>query len=342
MKKISIRKDLMILVVFTICGIFINTLFVTLQYQLSFSYNSSLSSYDKIKINEDDKTPISEEAFSQFLFNNNETEAIIKEGQYNIVYIFDMSHKFNQIEVISGRYFTKEDFQDGNAVAVVSVDRADEIEKSESRQYIKIAGERYEVIGTFDNPDYADKVYINMISSLHRSYGFPIDGDYLVSNVETSKVDDWRNFISKNNGYTEVIKPTLIGSVKDILREYSSVVIVFLLCIFAIALNAINGIYYWLLKRKEEITIRLLVGATQSNVVKMILIDFSQKIVVSFVMSLLFSLMLFQLISVSGLNLSMWTVSASGIFLYLTGLLILAIALRGFINKDISIQVGGE
>lgn len=342
MKDMFRRKGFMIIGVFTICGVFINMLCVTTKYQLSFSYNASLSSFDKISVTEDRETPINEKVFLQFLLNDNQTEAIIKEGENSTIYIFDMSHKFTQIQMLSGRYFAKEDFQSGAPVALVSVDRASDVEIVDSIQTIKIAGERYRVIGTFNNPDYPGKVYVNLIALLQRSYGFPINGDYLISKVETSKVSAWKAFVSDKKGFLQVVERSAMTALQDMVRDYAYLRIVFALCVFAIALSAINGIYYWLLQRKEEIGIRLLVGATHRDIVRMIVLNFSQKLFLSFAVSLLVTSMIFQAIAIHGLNLTVGTSFLAAAFLYLLGLLILVVGSYGFITKEVSIQIGGE
>lgn len=343
MKKRIKKTEIMIIIVFFVCGVFINVLLATLSYQLSYSYSNSLESFTTMKLIASNETPVEKDKFIQFLFLHNDDKVVLRSSENDIIYIFDPKHNFDLINIVSGSYFSEQQFTDFEETALLSINRSNEIYKIDNLQYFDVDGIPYKVVGLFDNDDFKGSIFVNLASVIMRDRGLPIEGEYKVSDQNSGEsLSSWREFANENNAYLETMKEDFFEAIMQIANEYSFIIIIFLLSVVSIMLNTINGIYYWLLSRKEELGIRLLVGSTKQRVKRFVFKEFTIKILASYFVSVVVSWIAFFLINVENLNLSILNVIIAWIFLFALGAFILSLALRNFMKNDISLQIGGE
>lgn len=184
-----------------------------------------------------------------------------------------------EIDVISGRDFMKEDFDRERNVALVSEDLKEDLVKRDGILWFETNNMQFQVVGIFKpienevNPN--AKVYLSLCSENYKNKGNVIDGKY---NLDAGKntgqivdeIDNWCSVIKGKTIYERNLKERIWVVLQT--QKVPVVIIFFLILVIILSLVCMTSI--WIMDRKKEIYVRRLCGATNMQIVFMLLKDY--------------------------------------------------------------------
>lgn len=200
-----------------------------------------------------------------------------KNESYTLVGVGFTNSIIYKPDIVNGSFFSKEQANSNEKIAIVGRRFENKIYKKNNNEYIKIDNEEFKVIGI--NKTINDinsifipiKVFLNMYSNEE------------IMNVKILAIN---KLIEQQLYYKNIVsmmtKDSVLIDFKSEaynLSNYILTFISFLILIIAI-INIINFTVFWIAQRKKEIAIRKVVGATNSDIRKLI---FSEILVLSFI-----------------------------------------------------------
>lgn len=178
----------------------------------------------------------------------------------------------NSYNLLDGRFFTTEDFNKNNKLAVIGKDVLKYTKVNGNKRYIFRGLDRYEVIGIIGKDDlsskYDNKIIYNLDSILN---------DDEILNKYTWWVDSYdknkseiKDIISNigNNALIQIIDSTATppNPLQEALTLSKTLITSFILIILCILLTLVRSIIYWLDSIALEIGVRKNYGATNKEI----------------------------------------------------------------------------
>jgi|GEM_PF-4918999 len=351
MSKILRKHDLFLLSIFVACSFFVCLMVGSFSYQLRQTMTTNV--YDKntfsILVNSFGESTTSSQnndlKLLDFLNEKNISFFLIKETYENVNYVFDNSDRFELDHLLlTGRFFEPSDFTVEKNVSVVGEKKLSEIYyKSENdTAFIMKNGIEYEVVGILGG-DAQNHVYLNMAFTQNGLYTFPIQGTYYFNSSESTE-EIVRELMFDLNVYDLSVNVSPMKStldyIVDMVNEYKIILIILVVSILAILFNAINATHYWLLVKKEELVVRLLVGSTKSRLTCKVIGDFSKIVVFAFVIAVMITKAVQLTFSVNFLVNEMIAIIISLIIVMFLGVIIVSYSLFQFYKSDLVGRIG--
>lgn len=163
--------------------------------------------------------------------------------------------------IIEGRFLEENDFFNNKKVAVVGKSFKESIKKGNSRQYMSLFGEEYEVIGILGaNIDSRlDRmILVNLDSITQKKVGlYAIDGRRN-SNIQRT-FTSISNYLDTINSKFDIVEREEEG-IRRLLRYEKNNIYIFILLFIIFFLSSMSITLSWFEKNKCEISIYLLVG----------------------------------------------------------------------------------
>ena len=170
-------------------------------------------------------------------------------------------------DIVNGSFFSKNQSNSNEKIAIVGSLLKKQIYKRNKTQYIKIKNEEFRVIGINKTINDINSIFIPMKTFFHM-YGTEqiINIKILAANKLIKEQSYYKNIIKMMSEDSSLID---LKSESYNLSNYILTFISFLILIIAI-INTINFTAFWIDERKKEIAIRKTVGATNSDIKKLI------------------------------------------------------------------------
>lgn len=255
---------------------------------------------------------------------------------------------FNNInfapKVITGRSFNKKDFENKSNTILISEDVLNNTHKENGKTYYIVENKAYEVIGVYKkslnkvnlDADY----YYNMVASNNlQVHNDLISGLYQLDAAEqTDKIiTSLSSFLTieifgdnQMNNFFDKIEKTLSTQAINVFPLFL-VILMVLLNTFSITTN-------WIGRRKKEIAIRRLCGATKRDIQKMLFFEYLSITTISFLMGLILAYMISKvsLWIFIGFNFSLTTLFISLTMTTAIGIVSSIILIKQYNNNEIN------
>lgn len=241
-----------------------------------------------------------------------------------------------QYPLVKGRYYTIDEVLNGEKVILIGKSMMTLTEKIDNKEYLSIAGEKYEVIGVVgyknNKSSWDNRVFIPA-KSLPSIIKNKINGSnftfaiYNENNVINEELIFIKNILKDAFPTTNI---DVLGELKienNIENLITSMDILFLIAflVYAVSLiNTINIISYWAIERKYEIGVKKVLGHTTKQIGKEIFNEILTLNILSFIIALIIQLILkFTIDNIFGytLNIYITNIIIGVIGIYLTSLI---------------------
>lgn len=286
--KYLIKKSIAVIIINVFTAVFIVIALSSFTYTLNMSYeyqdgltqNYILFSFNKINDNIFvgdllDEVKKCDEQISVFRYQNNGTCG---------VYYNSEVRAFLQMQ--SGRFFIKDDFDSNDKVAVVSNVYSNQCVIVDNEKKILIDNDYYRVIGEYEynyNPvNESAYVYYNLNTLENRSETtyigqFALDADNNTDSIVSNLKNDYPISIIKT-----VNQFSWLERFKTALSSQFITLVPLTLVTIMVLLNSVNISINWIEKRKKELVARQICGATYKNIGIMLFNDYYMIITASF------------------------------------------------------------
>ena len=208
-------------------------------------------------------------------------------------YIY-FNHRYANIPMKKGRFFKKSDFKEGNKVAVIGKAQQKNIIRHDHKEWIDVLGDEYKVIGVIGYAGetvYDSNILINMLGTNQQESHFYILDDYSDEKVSdyAGKIKDQVKekglsveILSAQESYSEEVIPKMISA-----RWFVGLLMAFLICMILMSTQ-------WIRAQTREICIRRLVGATDIQIVGVVLKRYLWMISLSFLVGMGYCLFFYR------------------------------------------------
>lgn len=174
--------------------------------------------------------------------------------------------------VLEGRNITLNEINSGNKVAVISKNYKSFCKRNNNKLYINIDKENYEVVGILGNK-YSSSYYNLMIfipyTATPKSWSndSPTLNINLIKSNRTIKIENYKNnFDIKESSYSKIP----IHSITSILFALKADIIYFAIIIAISLINIIVFSFYWINKKKNQISILKAIGYSKKQTNRLI------------------------------------------------------------------------
>lgn len=228
-----------------------------------------------------------------FLTRNEDAFRLQKKTNSNYSWIYVMNMAYG-LDIIEGRTFEEADYSFQRNVALVSEETREKLYAIDNVYYINIADNIYEVVGIYRMDDNSinpcSDVLLSMCSENYIYTENNIEGSYYIDTQKDNKLllnklDEWCHVIDNGSVFEknaeekyQLVKDSLIISINILYM----VVIFMLMCISFVTC-------FWLSSIKKEIFIHRLCGANPKTIIWKILKTYSQYVLVSFFIVMIFA-----------------------------------------------------
>lgn len=282
----------------------------------------------------------------EFLNKQNTDILLLKETSMKVFGVYAVNHKFRP-NIISGRTFSKEDFQNKTNTILISEELINKCINQNGKKYYLYDTNYFEVIGVYkksNNPINQDAIaYFNLSTKNLKTINVIYD-NYIYGNFQIDADRNTPRIVKEIDNYLGVkvtrsnIDNTFIDKLQKTLSAQGISIIPIILIMLLILLNSINIASNWIENRKKEITIRRLVGATNNKIAFMLFKDFMLLITLSYIPALLISVVIsrIDLKIFYSFKFSIDTLLISYFTVVLTGLIAAGLMLFTYYKSSIS------
>ncbi|WP_169734753.1 ABC transporter permease [Desulfitibacter alkalitolerans] len=192
--------------------------------------------------------------------------------------------------IIEGRSFSTDDFEQQAAVALIDARIRDRGIERDGELYFLHEGNEYKVIGIYKTPTarqyggWGDTsgalYYVNMAAAIGNNLDTPLSGIYSIDAKEKSmdSFDGFTTYAKKINPQinmrAEVTTASTSEHLMQSIRNTQVLIIAFALTIILVLLNVFSTTYYWLEGRYKELAVRIMSGAGTPSLRGMLLRDY--------------------------------------------------------------------
>lgn len=235
---------------------------------------------------------------------------LLKESDSKVFGVYSLGYTFSP-NILSGRTFTKDDFEKKTNTIIVSESMQDKCIEIDGKRFYEFDANYFEVIGIFkpsDNLINKDAIaYYNLSSSQLKSKNIIYD-NYIFGRYQIDAGDKTLEIINQLNNYCTVkvsrssTDNNFLERLQKTISSQGLTLFPIILIIILILLNSVNLSSNWIENRRKEIFVRRLVGATDRKISIMLLRDFFIVISMSYIIVLLISMMIHKIDLVILLN----------------------------------------
>lgn len=171
----------------------------------------------------------------------------------------------------TGRFFTDEDFNSQEAVAVIGFSMEQEIVKKDGIEYIGLEDSLYRVIGIFEetSEDLDNTIYVNLNSYI--GHDSMLGLYYIDSQTEKNVRQTAKNIEENLSDYYSISEVQYEQEKEDLNLLFK---VIYVLAIITAICNLINSSYYFILRQRYTIAVKKLCGLTN----KYMIINYCEKI----------------------------------------------------------------
>lgn len=179
------------------------------------------------------------------------------------------------IPILSGKYISIDDIQNGNKVAVIGKDLIKFTYKNQENTYIDFAGETYKVIGITGRNNnsniYNKDIYIPFKSISENAKVIINDDSQLIIFLRKngqSPINEARKLVKAVKAIDEnaVISQNTVSTSSVASYKLRNTVIEVTLILITGIINVINLSIFWILDRKKELAVKKTFGANNYNI----------------------------------------------------------------------------
>lgn len=285
-----------------------------------------------------------------FLKNQKSNIILFKKSDTKIFGVYTVNKQFEP-NIILGRTFTQEDFNNGTNTIIINQKLKDKCIDKNGKKFYEFDTNYFQVIGIFkpnnNNINKDALAYYNLASKKIISKNLIYD-NYIFGEFEIDAGDKTKEIVKRLDDYciVKITRSVRDNSFKEILQKtissQSLTLFPVTLIIFLIILNSISVSSNWIENRKKEIFIRRLVGATEKRIAIMLFKDFFLISTSSYIVALLLAMIVskLQLITFFIFKLSIETIIIAYGLTMITGLISAGLMLITYYKNSIS-QIRG-
>lgn len=266
-----LKGAIFLIMIFSTVAFFISSILYMIEQSVNLQPNSELRTPETINFTLDSKTDVSKDLS---MLNLDGDYSLFKSiaGTFSGEAIYFKGNVKNKPQILKGRYFNEDDFNNDKKVAVIGKGLLDQVFKEDGKEYYYVANDNYEVIGVLGDEkkesgnDYS--VYINLDALLNKD-SFYMKGSYSIDaalnsremfNKVKDKYQDTSIIIAEDDAQnTSTIGTILKENVKSKIGFILEVVGTFILSTVCVT-------EYWIKNRRKEIGIKRALGATKMRI----------------------------------------------------------------------------
>lgn len=295
--KRRLKGAIFLIMIFSTVAFFISSILYMIEQSANLQPNSELRTPETINFTLDSKTDVSKDLS---MLNLNGDYSLYKTiiGAVRGEAIYFKGNVKNKPEILKGRYFNEDDFNQDKKVAVIGKGLLENVIEENGKEYYYIANDNYEVIGVLGNEkkesgnDYS--VYINLDALLNKD-SFYMKGSYSIDAALNSR--EMFNKVKDKYQDTNIIitedDTQNTSTTGKILKENVKSKIGFILeVVGTFILSTVCVTEYWIKNRRKEIGIKRALGATKMRVFSSIIGELSLISILSFSTGYVFYLLL--------------------------------------------------
>lgn len=208
---------------------------------------------------------------------------IQKETEYGYSWVFNYYYDF-PIHLLSGRKFNDEDLSEQRNTALVSDKIQESIYEDDNKKFIDIGQNRYEVIGIYKYEENKinrnSELYLNMASENFLLNDASMIGSF---NIDAkNKTEKALQTLQKNYEIQEISNDLDFFERLTLVMNsqfFPSHILIMIFVVFILML--LFSILFWIQERKKEIYIRILCGATKSDLIELLIKKYFQILIIS-------------------------------------------------------------
>lgn len=240
--------------------------------------------------------------------------------------------------IIEGRGFTNQDFTYNTNTILISIDLMNNVIKKDGKKMYLYNDVLFEVIGIYKR-DYNvinqdAKAYFNLSSEAYLGKVLEKQNKSVLFQLDAYKnTKEVMKSLKKEISLQErdtIMKTSFGNNIQKVVSTYSISIIIIILLIGILILNIINIITNWIDRRKSEIYIRTIVGATNKDVLILLLMDFLILHTISSLISSIILIIIFNQLSNIPYTLSLISLYSSFLIITLIGSLIVLIITKTY------------
>lgn len=252
----------------------------------------------------------------------------------------DFNYSYN---VLEGRFFTKEDMNSTENLAIIGKGILDYTTIENNQRYLKQGNEKYKIIGVIGKNNlstrYDDLVLYNLNSILSRNE-YVLGNTWYIDNLSLNKNIIIENVNSTiNNNLIQVSEPNFFPNpIEFSIKSSRSLILGISFILICIFLTLIKSTVFWIESLELEIGIRKDYGATNLN----IFLDIISRYLIISIVSLAFSLIINKLLliikpfNIETIGPSTLNIILCFILLIALGIVIISIAMLKVIKTQIT------
>jgi len=262
-------------------------------------------------------------------------------------------------EIIEGRSFSKDDFEQQRAVALIDERIRDRCIKRVGELYFLHEGNEYKVIGIFKTQTarqyggWSDTsgalYYVNMAAAIGKNLDTPLSGIYSIDAKEKSmeSFDGFTTYAKKINPEINMRAEATTASTSQQLiqsiRNTQVLIIAFALTSILVLLNVFGTTYYWLEGRYKELAVRIMSGAGTFDLRGMLLRDYLLIVTIGYSIGLALAIIIIKAgwLPFIGESVHMSAVVAGYLLCLAAGTVTGSIALALRLKQEIITQIRG-
>jgi len=219
-------------------------------------------------------------AFTDYINENSNSFILYKENIMNkgkALYFKNAEFKPN---LINGRGFTESDFKNNTNTIMISSDVQDNVIKKNGKKYFAVENDLYEVIGVYQKSTNKINIDSNYYYNMLASNNLDQNSNLLIGLYQLDGFDSTLSLLMNMT----ILLPieihenqtvnTFFEKLEKALSTQAINVFPILLIIVMVLLNTSGITINWIEKRKKEIAIRRLCGATKFEIKKMLIKEY--------------------------------------------------------------------
>lgn len=294
MIKISFKKSIFIIITFTVIS-FIFSLFTSF-FQSIYSVNKENTDFlseNALKIRVQDVPTLNKKDF-QFFQSLNKNILMYKDLSKPLYKgIYFSGNKTPKVPMKSGRFFTKEDFENDTKLAIVGSEVFTNCTVEDNKHYFDDESGRYLVIGVMGSDDkktYLDSsVYVNLNSVFQKGEFDYSSGFYYIDCGKESiaTFEKFKKYLTSKrlNIVVESFEDDRLKSpFLDLLSGAFSGFVFIALILVCLALNTVSLTTDWIENKEKELAIRKTFGGTDKQISRRILLEYEFIVTSSFIL----------------------------------------------------------
>ena len=237
--------------------------------------------------------------------------------------VYYASPENESINMISGRFFTNEDFKVNKPVAIVGKEVLKTCTEKNNKTYFIYDNIEYEVIGVMgfaNRSSLSDLKFTLNLNSYIEKHPLITDKSFVFYSYSNNNVfDDFISEIEKSSisiNYELKSIKSVNNSIKNsLLMDGFNVTILLIILILLISVNIINVTIQWVEKNRKAISIKKAIGATNSKILVELILNYQLISCISFIIGMIVYVIIIKTNVISIFNADIYFASSFIVFL---------------------------